>query len=627
MGGVINSLPGALENVIKQAMMKYLTKNILAIVLIFFSIVALFTLIASPFEEKEEISLSKLVQEINDGKVTKIAVEGNTLNIELKDETKQISRKENESALTESLSNYGVNPVNLSAVEITLKGQSGTAYWLGVLLPFILPFLIIGAFLWFMLRSAQRGSMQALSFAKAKARLFGPQGKKQNVTFKDVANAKEAKEELMEIVEFLKTPKKFTSMGAKIPKGVLLMGAPGTGKTLLARAVSGEAQVPFFSISGSEFVEMFVGVGAARVRDLFETAKKHAPSIIFIDEIDAVGRLRGSGLGGGHDEREQTLNQILSEMDGFEQDTNVIVMAATNRPDVLDPALLRPGRFDRRIVIDNPDIAAREQILKIHGKGKPLARNVDLKVVASRTPGFSGAELANLMNEAAILAARKDQKIINQIDILSSIEKVMLGPERKSHIYTDKEKKITAYHEAGHALVAHILPNTDPVHKISIVSRGRAAGYTLKMPDEDKHFRSRTEFNEELAVMLGGYAAEKTIFNELTTGASNDLQNASELARKMVTEYGMSDKLGPVTFGEREEMVFLGRDLGHTRNYSEAIAAQIDQEVSNLISNGLKTALRIVKEEATRLEKIAQALLKKETLERKEFEKLMSSTV
>ena len=413
-------------------------------------------------------------------------------------------------------------------------------------------------------------------------------------------------------------------MGARIPRGVLLMGAPGTGKTLLARAVSGEAGVPFFSISGSEFVEMFVGVGAARVRDLFETAKKNSPSIIFIDEIDAVGRLRGSGIGGGHDEREQTLNQILSEMDGFERETNVIVIAATNRPDVLDPALLRPGRFDRHVIIDEPDIEARLQILKIHSKGKPLAKNINMRMVAQRTPGFSGADLANIMNEAAILAASNNQKTILQNDLFQSIEKVLLGPERKSRAYTEKERKITAYHEAGHAVVAHTLPHIDPVHKISIISRGKSAGYTLKLPTEDKHFRSKVEFIEELAVMLGGYAAEKKIFDDLTTGASNDLQNASELARKMITQYGMSDALGPVTFGEREEMIFLGKEIAHSKNYSEAIAVKIDNEVTRLITNALKTAQNIIKQKSKKLEKIARVLLKKETIEKVEFQKLMA---
>jgi len=618
---VLNFLSYSLRSQRKLA--KYLTKNILTAFLIFLAIAGVFALLASPYDKAEEVSLSKLVSEINNGKVSKINVEGNTLKIELSDGKKQISRKETESSLTESLANYGLNPQRLNVVDVELKSESGTAYWLGVMLPFILPFLIIGLFLWFMLRSAQRGTAQAFTFAKAKAKLFGPQGKKQDVTFKDVANAKEAKAELWEIVEFLKHPKKFLDMGARIPRGVLLMGAPGTGKTLLARAVSGEAGVPFFSISGSEFVEMFVGVGAARVRDLFETAKKHSPSIIFVDEIDAVGRLRGAGLGGGNDEREQTLNQILSEMDGFERDTNVIVMGATNRPDVLDPALLRPGRFDRRVVIDEPDINAREEILKIHAKGKPLVKNVNLRQVAERTPGFSGAELANTMNEAAILAARNNQKTISQNDLLVSIEKVLLGPERRSHVYSKREKEIAAYHEAGHALVAHILPNTDPVHKISIISRGKAAGYTLKLPIEDKHFRTKTEFVEELAVMLGGYTAVKIIFNALTTGASNDLENASALARKMVTQYGMSDKLGPITFGDRQELVFLGKELGEQKNYSEGTAMEIDKEVSKFIANALKTAQKIIKEKRDKLQQIAERLVETETIEKKEFEKMM----
>ena len=604
--------------------MKYLTKNLITIILILATISLGFALLSSPFEETEKISLSRLVNEINNEEVSTIEVEGNKLKITLRDDTKQVSRKETESSLTESLSNYGVLTEKMTKIDVELKGEQGAAFWIGAVLPFLLPFLIIGLFLWFMLRSAQRGSMQALSFSKAKAKLFGPEGKKQTITFRDVANVKEAKEELWEIVEFLKHPKKFLDMGARIPRGVLLMGAPGTGKTLLARAVSGEAGVPFFSISGSEFVEMFVGVGAARVRDLFETAKKNSPSIIFIDEIDAVGRLRGSGIGGGHDEREQTLNQILSEMDGFERETNVIVIAATNRPDVLDPALLRPGRFDRHVIIDEPDIEARLQILKIHSKGKPLAKNINMRMVAQRTPGFSGADLANIMNEAAILAASNNQKTILQNDLFQSIEKVLLGPERKSRAYTEKERKITAYHEAGHAVVAHTLPHIDPVHKISIISRGKSAGYTLKLPTEDKHFRSKVEFIEELAVMLGGYAAEKKIFDDLTTGASNDLQNASELARKMITQYGMSDALGPVTFGEREEMIFLGKEIAHSKNYSEAIAVKIDNEVTRLITNALKTAQNIIKQKSKKLEKIARVLLKKETIEKVEFQKLMA---
>jgi len=474
-----------------------------------------------------------------------------------------------------------------------------------------------------MFRQAQKGQTQALSFGKSKVRLTDPLDKKNKITFKNVAGIEEAKEELREIVDFLKHPKKFIDIGARIPRGVLLMGPPGTGKTLLARAVAGEANVPFFHISGSEFVEMFVGVGASRVRDLFKTAKKNAPSIVFIDEIDAVGRHRGAGLGGGHDEREQTLNQILVEMDGFDTNTNVIVIAATNRPDILDPALLRPGRFDRRVILDLPDINEREEILKIHAENKRLAKNINLRHIAERTPGFSGADLANLVNEAAILAARKNEKTITQQDLIDSIEKVLLGPERKSHILSQEEKKIAAYHEAGHALVAANLPHADPIHKISIVSRGKAAGYTLKLPTKDKHLRSRSEFLADLAIFLGGYCAERMVFKELTTGAASDLQQASNLARSLVTRYGMSKKLGPMTFGESEGLVFLGKEITEQRNYSEKVAAEIDEEVKKLIRNAQKTAEKILKQKRKKLNQIAEKLIEKEVIERKEFEKLI----
>jgi cell division protease FtsH len=437
--------------------------------------------------------------------------------------------------------------------------------------------------------------------------------------FRDVAGLLEAKEEVAEVVEFLKDPKKFKKLGARIPRGVLLVGSPGTGKTLLAKAVANEASVPFFFVSGSEFVEMFVGVGANRVRDTFELAKKTAPSIIFVDEIDAVGRQRGAGMGGGHDEREQTLNQILVEMDGFDTDDAVIVMAATNRPDILDPALLRPGRFDRRIILDEPSLNDRLAILEIHAADKPLAKGVNLRVIAERTPGFTGADLENLLNEGAILAARKNQKEILQEDLGNAVEKVMLGPERRSHVLSKEEKKITAYHEAGHALVAASLPHADPVHKVSIISRGRAGGYTLKLPSEDKHMRSRSEFESELAVLLGGYTAEKMVFKEMTTGASNDLKVASDLARKMVTQYGMSEKLGPVTFGEQNEMVFLGKDFGSEKNYSETIAFTIDQEISRLISGAVKRAKDILAKKVDTLHRIAKTLIEKETLEQQEF--------
>jgi cell division protease FtsH len=467
--------------------------------------------------------------------------------------------------------------------------------------------------------------MQAFSFGKSKARLANVGGSKKKTTFRDVAGLLEAKEEVSEVVEFLREPKKFYKLGARIPRGILLVGSPGTGKTLLAKAVANEANVPFYFVSGSEFVEMFVGVGANRVRDTFELAKKTSPAIVFIDEIDAVGRHRGAGLGGGHDEREQTLNQILVEMDGFDTNDAVIVMAATNRPDILDPALLRPGRFDRRIVLDEPSLNDREEILKIHALEKPLAKGVNLRVVAERTPGFSGADLANLINEAAILAARKNQKEIVQENLFQAIEKVILGPERRSHVFSKKEKEITAYHEAGHALVASSLPYCDPVHKVSIVSRGRAGGYTLKLPSEDKHLRSKAEFESELAVLLGGYAAEKLIFRDTTTGASNDLKVASELARKMITEYGMSDSLGPVALGEKDEMVFLGKDFGSTKNYSETIAFQIDKEMKRLITKGLTSAKKVLSQKIETLHKIARELISKETLEQKEFYALVRS--
>ena len=442
--------------------------------------------------------------------------------------------------------------------------------------------------------------------------------------FSDVAGAIEAKEELIEVVDFLKNPKKFLDMGARIPRGVLLVGAPGTGKTLLARAVAGEANVPFFYISGSEFVEMFVGVGASRVRDLFAMAKKFAPSIVFIDEIDAVGRQRGAGLGGGHDEREQTLNQILVEMDGFDRDTNIIIVAATNRPDILDPALLRPGRFDRRIVLDIPDIDEREAILKIHALDKPLDKSVNLRRVAERTPGFSGADLANVINEAAISTARQNHKIIEQETFYHAIEKVLLGPERRSHILSQKEKEIAAYHEAGHALVAGVLPHADPVHKISIVSRGQAAGYTMKLPTEDRHLYSKSQFLADLAVLMGGYAAEKIVFNELTTGASSDLKKATNLARSLVTEYGMSEKLGPISLGEKEELVFLGRELGTHQNYSQSVAETIDKEIKNFLKMAYETAKKIITQRRKKLEKIAKRLIEKETIERDEFAAIMA---
>lgn len=604
--------------------MKKLITNIFLTFLILFIISGIFTLYSSPLEKTNEIPLNKLVSQINEGKVAKIIIEENSLIIELKDGTKEKSRKESESSFTQSLINYGVNQEKLKEISLEVKQASGFLVWAGALLPFIIPFILIALFLWFMFHQAQKGQTQALMFGKSNPRLTNPLDQKNKITFKDVAGVEEAKEELKEIVDFLKHPKKFLDIGARIPRGVLLMGPPGSGKTLLARAVAGEANVPFFHISGSEFVEMFVGVGASRVRDLFKTAKKNAPSIVFVDEIDAVGRHRGAGLGGGHDEREQTLNQILVEMDGFDRDTNVIVVAATNRPDILDPALLRPGRFDRRVVLDLPDIKEREEILKIHARNKRLDKDVNIRNIAERTPGFSGADLANLVNEAAILAARKDARVINQLDLINSIEKVLLGPERKSHILSKKEKEIAAYHEAGHALVAASLPHADPVHKVSIIARGRAAGYTLKLPIEDKHLRSRSEFLADLAVFLGGYCAEIMVFKELTTGAASDLQQASDLARDLVTRYGMSEKLGPLTFGENGGLVFLGKEIVEQRNYSEKIAAKIDAEVNKFIRDAQKTAEKILKQKRAKLNQVAKRLIEKEIIEKEEFEKLVA---
>jgi len=599
-----------------------LAKNILTIVLVFILMASVFAF----FDETEklaEISISKLAEQINNEEVKKIDVKNNNVEIELVDGTKEKTLKDGNSSLEEQLAVYGIGEDKLGKANISVKGETSAEFWAKALLPILLPLLLIGFLLWMMLGQAQKSNIQAMSFGRSTARFLKPGEKKKKTTFKDVAGVKEAKEELEEIVGFLKDPKKFLDIGARIPRGVLLLGPPGTGKTLLAKAVAGEANVPFFNISGSEFVEMFVGVGASRVRDLFKTAKKNAPSILFIDEIDAVGRHRGAGLGGGHDEREQTLNQILVEMDGFNTETNVIVIAATNRPDVLDPALLRPGRFDRRIILDLPDIKDREAILKVHSKGKPFAKDINLRKVAERTPGFSGADLFNLLNEAAILAVKKNKKIIGNKEVLGSVEKVMLGPERKSNVLLDKEKKIAAYHEAGHALIAHVLPNTDPVHKISIVSRGRAAGYTLNLPTEDKHFHSKSEFIDDLAMLLGGYAAEKIVFNDITTGASNDLSRASKLARELITKYGMSEKLGPIVFGQHADLVFLGKEIHEQRNYSDQIAADIDHEVERFISNALQTAEDIIRKNKDKLDKIASMLIKTETIEREEFEELM----
>lgn len=602
--------------------MKNLVRNITIVLLLFLIVSAIFVLYSEPAAKPANISLSELVSQINDGKVKQIAVSSDELTITLNDGKMEKSTKEKETGLTESLKNYGVDPNKLNSVNIDIKGESTTMVLLGTVLPFLLPFIIIAGFIWFMLRQAQRGNSQALSFGTSRARMIDPKDKSKRTTFNDVAGAKEAKEELQEIVEFLKSPGKFLKLGAKIPKGVLLLGPPGTGKTLIAKAVAGEANVPFFNISGSEFVEMFVGVGASRVRDLFKQAKKSAPAIVFIDEIDAVGRHRGAGLGGGHDEREQTLNQILVEMDGFDTNTNVIIIAATNRPDVLDPALLRPGRFDRRVVMDLPDIEERIAILKIHSKNKPLGKGIDLRKVAERTPGFSGADLSNLINEAAILSARRGRKDISIDELTESIEKVVLGPERRSRIIDKEEKKIIAYHEAGHAVTASNLKNADPVQKVSIISRGHAGGYTLSTPTKDKRLLSKSHFIDELAVLLGGYVSEKMKFNDITTGASNDLDRATNIARNLITRYGMSE-LGPRTFGHKEELVFLGKEISEQKNYSEKTAEEIDKQVSKFIQSAYETAEKILAEKKDTLEKLVAVLLEKETIEQDDYNKLM----
>lgn len=570
----------------------------------------------------ETLSLSALVTDIREGEVQRIDIAGDELTVVYADEVTKNGKKEPGAALTETLSSYGLTGPELEKVQIEVKNQSGFRYWFFSLAPLILPLILIVVFIWFLSKQMRAGGVQAFTFGQSKARMIDPKDTATRVTFSDVAGAKEAKEELTEIVDFLKNPKKFLDIGARIPKGVLLMGAPGTGKTLLGRAVAGEAGVPFFSISGSEFVEMFVGVGASRVRDLFDMAKRAAPAIIFVDEIDAVGRVRGTGVGGGNDEREQTLNQILVEMDGFEPNEKVIVMAATNRPDVLDPALLRPGRFDRRVTIDLPDRDDREQILKVHARKKPLAEDVVLRVIAERTPGFSGAELYSLMNEAAILAARENRKKVGQFDLIRSIEKVMLGPERKSHVLNKKEKEITAYHEAGHALVSSILPFADPVHKISIISRGRAAGYTLKLPFEDSKMQSKNEFLDDIAVSLGGYVAEKEVFGDLTTGPSNDLQVLTALARDMVTRFGMSDVMGPMALEGEGGRTLFGRGVSD-KEYSETVSAQIDAEVKRIIDEAYTKAHRIITDKRSVLDAIAQKLIEVETIEREDFEKVL----
>lgn len=566
------------------------------------------------------LPISEVAQAIREGRVAEIVISDNDqIRLTMVNGNTAVSSKEPTGTATEQLMALGVSSEQLAAIKITHEKATN---WQGILtgLVYLLPLAIVLGAIYFMLRQAQGSNNQALSFGKSRARMFT--GDQPTVTFDDVAGCDEAKEELHEVVEFLREPAKFIQLGARIPKGVLLVGPPGTGKTLMAKAVSGEAGVPFFSISGSEFVEMFVGVGASRVRDLFEQAKRHSPCIVFVDEIDAVGRHRGAGLGGSHDEREQTLNQILVEMDGFDTDTNVIVVAATNRPDILDPALLRPGRFDRRVILDRPDVRGREGILKVHARGKPLAPGVEFSVLARATPGFVGADLENMVNEAAILAARRGKKTIGMDEFQEAIERVIAGPERRSRLISAQEKKVTAYHEAGHAIVAHMLAHCDPVLKVTIIPRGMAGGYTMSM-SEDMMFMTRSKFLDTISMALGGRVAEELIFDEITTGASNDLERVTKMARNMVTRYGMSERLGPMIYGQKEELVFLGREIGEQRDYSESVAEEIDGEVRRIISEAYEHARRVLNENQDKLELIAQTLLEVETLGREEFVRLM----
>ena len=595
--------------------------NFIGVFLILFALFGLYAYL-DPGSSTSKISVTELAADITEGKVSSVVVTEDSLSIIYNDKTKKESKKEPQSSLSQTLANLGVPKEKLATVKIENSDDMGLGYWVSNILPFAFPVILLFFMIWFLSRQARGAGIQAMSFGQSRARLTLPEDTKVKITFKDVAGAKEAKEELSEIVDFLKNPKKFLDIGARIPKGILLMGAPGTGKTLLARAVAGEANVAFFSMSGSEFVEMFVGVGASRVRDLFKLAKAAAPAIIFIDEIDAVGRVRGTGMGGGNDEREQTLNQILVEMDGFEPTEKVIVMAATNRPDVLDPALLRPGRFDRRVTIDLPDRGDRLAILEVHSKNKPFAEDVNLNVIAERTPGFSGADLYSLMNEGAIIAARENRTTIGQFDLIRSIEKVMLGPERKSHILSKKEKELTAYHEGGHAILASVLTHADPVHKVSIISRGRAAGYTLKLPLEDRRLQSKNEFLDDIVVSLGGYVVEKNIFGDLTTGSSNDLQVATSLARDMVTKYGMSDKIGPIALEAGSGKALFGNNVGD-KEYSETVGTTIDSEVSKIMNESYDRALKIITEHRAVLDAISKALVSAETLERSEFEQIL----
>jgi len=592
-------------------------------------VVAIIVLVVFNFQQQgssqESLTINEVAMQIQQGQITRITEDDSRLLIVYQDGSEAVSYKAPEATLVEQLMQLGVttDALNAENVKIEIKPPSP---WLGIatIFSYVMPFLLLGGVFWFVFRQAQGSNNAAMAFGKSRARMSGDQP---TVTFEDVAGVEEAKEELQEVVEFLREPEKFIALGARIPKGVLLVGPPGTGKTLMAKAVSGEAGVPFFSISGSEFVEMFVGVGASRVRDMFDQAKRHSPCIVFVDEIDAVGRQRGAGLGGSHDEREQTLNQMLVEMDGFDTDTNVILIAATNRPDVLDPALLRPGRFDRRVILDRPDMRGREAILKVHVRGKPLASDVDLAVLARSTPGFVGADIENLVNEGAILAARRDLKVIGQDEFEEAIERVIAGPERKSRLISDEEKRIVAYHEAGHAVVAHALPEADPVHKVSIIARGMAGGYTLMLPEEDRTLMPKKKLFADMVGLLGGRAAEELVFNDITSGASNDLERVTKMARAMVTRLGMSDQLGPMVYGQKEELVFLGREISEQRDYSESIAEQIDQEVRSLVREAHDRARQILSEYRDRLDAVAERLLEVETVSREEFEEIFPAPV
>jgi cell division protease FtsH len=587
--------------------------------------VAIIAMVVYNFQQQssstEILAINHVATDIQKGVIERIVEDDNRLRVIYDNGTESSSQKEAGATLVEQLLALGVTSKQLNSDNITIEVKAPSA-WLGIAtaLGYILPFLILGGVFWFVFRQAQGSNNAAMSFGKSRARMFT--GDQPTVTFDDVAGVEEAKEELYEVVEFLGEPEKFIALGARIPKGVLLVGAPGTGKTLLAKAVSGEAGVPFFSISGSEFVEMFVGVGASRVRDLFEQAKRHSPCIVFVDEIDAVGRHRGSGLGGSHDEREQTLNQMLVEMDGFDTDTNVIIVAATNRPDILDPALLRPGRFDRRVMLDRPDMRGREAILKVHVKGKPLAPDLDLGVVARSTPGFVGADIENLVNEAAILSARRNKKVIGQSEMEESIERVIAGPERKSRLISPEEKRIIAYHEAGHAVVMNALPQADPVHKVSIITRGMAGGFTLALPEDDRTLMPRKKMLADMVGLLGGRAAEELVFDDITSGASNDLERVTGMARSMVTRLGMSESLGPLVYGKKDELIFLGREISEQRDYSDAVAEQIDQEVRSIVNEAHARARQILEKYRDRLDAVAERLLEVETITREEFESL-----